>query len=95
MAVHSQAHSAELQWQHLQSQYRELDHLQSSHEGGHHSSLRRLLAKKAAAAAAEDEDDEGAEDVYDDDLDEPMAAGKPFVLPAFKLLLFHREGRCS
>ncbi|CAL5220021.1 g1967 [Coccomyxa viridis] len=57
------------------------------------NSLRRLLAKKAAAAAAEDEDDEGAEDVYDDDLDEPMAAGKPFVLPAFKLLLFHREGR--
>ena len=76
-AAHPQAHSAEVQWQHLQSQYRELEHLQSAHEAGHHSPLRRLLAKKAAAAAAEDDDED---DSYEDDmdLDEPMAAGTNF-----------------
>ena len=79
LAAHSQTHSAELRWQHPESQYRELGQLQSAQEGGHHGPLRRLLAKKAAAAAAAaDEEDEGADDSYDDDmdLDEPMAAGR-------------------
>ena len=75
LSAHSHTHSAELQWQHLQSQDRELEHLHSAQEVGHHSPVRRLLAKKAAAA---DKDDDGADDSYDDemDLDEPMAAGR-------------------
>ena len=89
VVAHSQSHSAELQWQHLQSQYRELDLLQTTKEAGHRSPLRRLLAKKAAAAA-DDEDEEGADDSYEDeiDLDEPMAAGRPFLLSASCFLLF-------
>lgn len=82
-AAHPRAHSAELQWQHLQSQYRELEHLQSAHEAGNHSPLRRLLAKKAAAAAAEDDDEDSYED--DMDLDEPMAAGTNSPLSTFTL----------
>ena len=95
MAVHSQSHSAELQWQHLQSQYREPDLLQGAQEAGHHSPLRRLLAKKTAAAAADDEDDEVADDSYEDemDLDEPMAAGRPFLLSPIEVCCICKAGR--
>jgi len=80
VAAQAQSHSAELQkWQHLQSQYREIDSLLSTQDSGQQTSLRRLLAKKvpAAATADEDEDDDGYDD--EDDIDEPMTAGMPHL----------------
>ena len=105
VAAHSQAHSAELQWQHLQSQYRELGQLQSAYEAGHHSPLRRLLAKRVAAAAAEDEDEEGLDDSFDDDvdLDDSTAAGRLTLVSTYVLsqcnivatMTVHRQPRGS